>query len=795
MKIDWIERLRFTWTPMEGEHSKHPQNISNCYRNASAPRLFLFPRNNIRPIACFPKYLFERLLGIATKGRLLQTSNPQLRCALFKAGLPSQRFFASLTLALIVILAGCHKSQESLPVVTKPADIHAVRLLHADQEPGNWMTYGRTYNEQRFSPLKQINDKNISQLSLAWSYDLDARRGQEATPLVIDGVMYFTTAWSNVFAVNAATGAKLWSYDPKVPSAWGVNACCDVVNRGVAAWDGKLFVGTLDGRLIALDAATGNKVWETLTIDPKIRYTITGAPRVVKGKVIIGNGGGEMGVRGYISAYDAQTGSLLWRFHTVPGDPSKPFENLALEKAAQTWSGDWWKNGGGGTVWDSIAYDPSLDLLYFGTGNGDPWARKIRNPQRQDNLFANCIVAVRPDTGEYVWHYQENPGDEWDYDSAEQIILADLKIEGQLRQVLLHAPKNGFFYVLDRATGKFISAKPYTPVTWATGIDPQTGRPIESPAAQYENSDKPALVSPGPGGAHSWQPMSFSPETGLVYFTVLDAGFVYKSVDRFSRNTLAWNNGIDFVAAELPQDPAIKKAILASVKGHLTAWDPVNQKEIWRADRPGPWNGGALSTAGNLVFEGTGYGQFEAFRATTGEKLWSAPTQSGVTAGPIAYTVNGEQYIAILVGWGGVLPLAAGEVGLQVPQINNVPRMLAFKLGGKAVLPPLEQTEPRVLHPPRATASAAMVKKGEQLYQRYCSGCHGDVAVSGGVVPDLRYSGALSSDAWFHIVLDGALRSEGMVSFSKELSRTDADAIRAYVILRANQSLPAKTPK
>jgi PQQ-dependent dehydrogenase (methanol/ethanol family) len=676
----------------------------------------------------------------------------------------------------------------------RTAAVDAERIMAADREPANWLTYGRTYSEQRFSPLNQITDRNVSQMSLAWYFDLDTPRGEEATPLVLDGVMYFTTAWSKVIALDAATGKLLWRYDPKIPPEWAVNSCCDVVNRGVAAWKGKIFVGTLDGRLIALDAANGNPVWEILTIDPKFRYSITGAPRVVKGKVIIGNGGAEMGVRGYVSAYDAETGKFIWRFYTVPGDPSKPFESPILEKAAKTWSGEWWKNGGGGTVWDGMAYDPQLDLLYIGTGNADPWARKIRDPRALDNLLTSSIIALRPDTGEYVWHYQENPGDEWDFDSAEQIILADLKIDGQLRQVLMHAPKNGFFYILDRATGKLLSAKPFTNVSWATGIDLRTGRPIESPEARYETSDKTSIVSPGPGGAHTWQPASFSTQTGLVYFPVLESGFPYKSAEHFKHNPFAFNTGVDPVASGMPQDPKIKKAILAGVKGHLTAWDPVLQKEIWRAGRPGPWNGGALSTAGNLVFEGTGYGQFEAFRATTGEKIWAAPTESGITAGPISYSVNGEQYVAVLAGWGGVLPLAAGEVALQSPRMANVPRMLAYKIGGNANLPPAPPVETRVPAPPSATASAAVVKRGETLYQYYCGNCHGDVAVSGGVLPDLRYSGALSNDQWYRIVLDGILQSSGMVSFSKEISRPDADAIRAYVIFRANQSLEAGAP-
>jgi quinohemoprotein ethanol dehydrogenase len=702
---------------------------------------------------------------------------------------------SSVLVALFSLLAmielQSHRQQASAAALTSAVNsegVTAERIANADTDPGNWLTYGRSYSSQRFSPLTQIHDRNVGQLGLAWHFDLDTRRGQEATPLVADGVMYFTSAWSKVFSLSAATGALLWKYDPKVTPEWAVNACCDVVNRGVALWQDKVFFATLDGRLLALHAKTGKLVWETLTIDRFSRYTITGAPLAAKGKIFIGNGGGEFGVRGYVSAYDAETGKLVWRFYTVPGDPSRPFENPILQKAASTWGGTWWKNGGGGTVWDSMSYDPKLDLLYFGTGNASPWARQVRNPKQEDNLFASSIVAVRPDTGEYVWHYQENPGDEWDYDSAEQIILADLKINGQLRQVLLHAPKNGFFYVLDRATGKLLSAKPYAHVTWATGIDLQTGRPIESLDAQYETSQKPALVSPGPGGAHSWQPVSYDPQTGLVYFPVLEAIFPYKTAEKFAHNPLAFNTGTDPVAAGMPQDPNVKKAILGSIKGRLTAWDPVKQAEVWHADRPSTWNGGALSTAGNLVFEGTGYGKFEAFRGDTGEKLWSVPTESGITAGPIAYTVNGEQYIAVLVGWGGVLPLAAGEIALQSPPLANVPRMLAFKLGGKATLPPPPEVNPQVLSPPPSSASLPVVQKGGALYQSFCGSCHGDVAVSGGVLPDLRYSGTLANDQWFSIVLDGLLRQNGMVSFAKQLSREDAEAIRAYVIFRANQS-------
>lgn len=700
-----------------------------------------------------------------------------------------------LTLGVTFLsIVGCRPNTGSGGKTVSPANVDEQRLLHADQEPGNWMSYGRTYNEQRFSPLRQINDQNVGQLGLAWYVDLDVQRGQEATPLVVDGVMYFSTAWSKVFAVNAATGEKLWSYDPKVPPEWAVNACCDVVNRGVAVWRGKVFVGALDGRLIALDAPSGKPVWETLTIDPKYRYTITGAPRVVKGKVLIGNGGAEMDVRGYVSAYDAETGKLAWRFYTVPGDPTKPFESAALEKAAKTWSGEWWRLGGGGTVWDSIVYDSELDLLFIGTGNGTPWNRRARSPQGKDNLFTSSIVALKPDTGEYVWHYQEVPGDAWDYDSAAPMILADVTIEGAQRKVLFQAPKDGFFYILDRATGQLISAKPYTTVTWATEIDPATGRPIESVSARYEGTGKGVPLTPGPLGGHTWHSMSYSPQTGLVYIPVEEAGFLYKSEEHFEARNLAYNTAVDFVAAGMPQKQDVKKFVLDSIKGHLSAWDPIQQKEIWRVDRTSPVNGGLLSTAGNLLFEGTARGDLEAYQADKGKRLWSAEAQSGVVAAPITYTVGNEQFVAVVVGWGGAFPLATGEIALKVSRPQNISRVLAFKLGGKASLPPLPQIPQPQLKPPPSTASVATVQKGEELFQNYCSTCHGDVAVSGGVLPDLRYSGTLQNSAWTDVVLGGSLTPYGMVSFSKELSKKNVEAIRAYVIFRANQSLEESKP-
>ncbi|MDG2410987.1 MAG: PQQ-dependent dehydrogenase, methanol/ethanol family [Halioglobus sp.] len=467
------------------------------------------------------------------------------------------------------------------------ADVNAARLIAADNEPGSWMSHGRTYDEQRFSPLQEIDSDNVSKLGLAWSYDLETERGIEATSIVVDGVLYVTSAWSIVHALDARTGAPLWRYDPVVAREKGKDACCDAVNRGVAVWKGQVFLGALDGRLIALDAKTGAVNWSIATLDPALPYTITGAPRVVKDKVLIGNGGAEYGVRGYISAYNVSDGSLAWRFYTVPADPSLPFENDAMEMAAETWNGRWWElGGGGGTVWDSMAYDPELDLLYFGVGNGTPWNQELRSPGGGDNLFLSSIVAVKPDTGEYVWHYQTTPGETWDYTATQHIILADMTIDGDTRKVLMQAPKNGFFYVLDRTNGELISAQNYVDITWATHVDMTTGRPVEEPAARYR--EEPYLVFPSYLGGHNWHPMSFNPSTGLVYIPVLDFPANYGQPESFRYTPGSGNTGTDGIAGSLPDSQADRNAMRALMQGRLLAWDPVAQKEAWRVEHRGP---------------------------------------------------------------------------------------------------------------------------------------------------------------------------------------------------------------
>jgi len=677
-----------------------------------------------------------------------------------------------------------------------PAAVDAARILHADQEPGNWLTYGRTYDEQRFSPLKQINDGNVGQLKLAWHVDLDAaHRAQESTPVIVDGVMYVTTSWSKVLALDAATGRQIWAYDPAVPGPSGFKACCDVSNRGVAVWNGKVYFGTIDGRLIALDAASGRPVWSVQTVDDSKSYTITGAPRIIKGRVIIGNAGAEYVTRGFISAYDAQTGKRVWRFYTVPGEPGKPdgaaSDGILESRARPTWNAASWKMGGGGTVWDSMAYDPKLDLLYFGTDNGSPWNRAVRSPGGGDNLFIASIIAVRPETGEYVWHFQEAPGESWDYSAVQPIVLADITIAGKPRHVLMQAPKDGFFYVLDRATGEFISGTPYAAVNWATRLDPKSGRPTEAPQARYGESGKPWSALPGPGGGHNWMPMSYSPQTGLVYIPANDMGFVYIGDRHFKARTFGWNTGIDFNAGSLPDDPKAVAAIKGALTGMLIAWDPVARRPAWKVQLDRPWNGGVVSTAGNLVFQGTSTGEFAAYKADDGKRLWSLQTNTGIVAPPVTYVAGGAQYVAVELGWGGAFPLSAGELARgYAPNDQNVPRLLAFRLNGTDTLPAPPQAPPRTLAPPADKASAAIVAEGKAHYHSYCNVCHGDSAVSSGVLPDLRYSAALTnSAAWQSIVHDGVRQTNGMIAFSPVLDSKQIETIRAYVIHRANEQV------
>ena len=646
----------------------------------------------------------------------------------------------------------------------------------------NWLGHGNDYSEQRFSPLKQISADNVAGLGLAWSFDTDFNRGLEATPIVVDGVIFVSGNWSVVYALDAKTGKQLWKYDPGVPREWAKMACCDVVNRGVAVYQGKVIFGTLDARLIALDAATGEKLWETQSADTtQYPYTITGAPRVFKGKVLIGNGGAEYGARGFVAAFDVNTGDELWRFYTVPGNPADGFENAAMEKAAATWTGKWWEYGGGGTVWDSMVYDPELDQLYIGVGNGSPWNQKVRSPEGGDNLYLSSIVALNPDTGEYLWHYQETPGESWDYTATQHIMLADMEWRGETRKVIWQAPKNGFFFIIDRKTGKLLSAEPYARVNWASHYDLETGRPVETDRARYES--KSEFIRPSSMGAHNWQPMAYSPDTGLVYIPAIDALFKYEDVENYLHTWGQWNLGVKLEQDAAPNHVLAQLMMKQVATGSLLAWNPATQTAAWSVPYPLPWNGGLLATGGNLVFQGTATGQFLAYAADSGKQLWQFDTRTGVMAAPVTYTVDGEQYVTVLAGWGGAFGLIAG-----IEQTTQPPpsRVLTFKLGATGTLP--VNPEKRINEAPApAAVTAEELARGRTLYHEFCAGCHGTDAVSNGAVPDLRHLPMVYYDNFDKVVLDGIMRKMGMVGFRDVLDEQDTALIKAYVLTQAQE--------
>lgn len=686
---------------------------------------------------------------------------------------------ATATLSLLLISGGCFA-----------AKVDAKRLAGIEvntADAGNWLSHGRTYGEQRYSPLDKINDHNVDKLGLAWQFKYDLDRVVEATPLVVDGVLYTTGAYSMVYALDATNGKLLWKYDPKVWRGIQGTGCCDAANRGVAFWNGKVYVGVYDGRLEALDAKTGKKVWSVDTVlDHDRNYTISGAPRVVKGKVIIGNGGAEFGVRGYVTAYDAETGKQAWRFFTVPGDPAKGDESDTIAMIRKTWFGDqYWVQGGGGTAWNAFSYDPELDLLYIGVGNGAYWNYGTRSEGKGDNLFLSSIVAVKPDTGKYVWHYQTTPGDAWDYTATQDIIVATLPIEGKPRKVVMQAPKNGFFYVLDAATGEFISAEKYgSIVTWAKGIDKKTGRPIfDAEAADYWSKNEIKLVFPGSQGAHNWHPMSFSPKTGLVYIPQHTSGEHFNpNIERRLPSKGSPNLGVQIPV--VPEDKAGRDEIAKLFTGKLQAWDPVQQKEIWSVPYPMMSNGGTLATAGNLVFQGTTHGQVRAYAADTGKQLWATDVSSGVVAGPISYSVKGEQYIAFNVGWGGAFPLTFGALAERARVVPDS-RLYVFKLDGKTPMPPVRRREMLPPNPPEMTASAESVQAGSDLFRNHCGACHGLGAVGSNIIPDLRY---LNQDKHiqFQDIVRGSRSHLGMPPFGGKLSPEEVENIRAYLIKRAH---------
>ena len=700
--------------------------------------------------------------------------------------------WVKLGLATASILAAVSCSEPSGD--TKLETVDTQRILQTS--PGaEWLSHSGGYNEQRHSPLAQINRDNVSNLGVAWTYDLATNRGVEATPIVANGVMYVTSAWSLVYALDARTGEEQWVYDPEADKRVGVNACCDVVNRGVALYDEKIFVGVIDGRLEALDAKTGAVVWSTITVDQSKPYTITGAPRVVDGLVLIGNGGAELGVRGYISAYNTKTGELVWRFYTVP-NPSKEPDGAASDAAFESvgnvsWGDDgaWITDGGGGTVWDSIVYDHVGDQIIFGVGNGSPWNRTIRDPAGGDNLFLSSIVAVDAKTGAYKWHFQTTPGDNWDYTATQSIILAELPLGdgGAQRRVVMQAPKNGFFYVLDAATGKYISGKPFGPQNWAQGLD-ENGRPIENPAARYGKAS--FIQLPGAMGAHNWHPMAFSPTLGLAYIPAQEVPQAYALDPLWKSNPSKWNTGSD-LSADLMVDlpPGMMKFLRSTLKGRLIAWDPVKQEMRWSVEHENAWNGGVLSTAGGLVFQGKINGDFTAYNAADGTKLWNHGLKSGGASGPATYEIDGEQYVTITTGWGSGFALFAG-FAYDNKVSATVGKVVTFKLEGTAQiadpeLPLLNRTVKA-----QRFGTAEQLQTGLVQYARNCGVCHGPVAISSGVLPDLRWSDyAGNANAWQAVVGEGVLEDAGMVSFIDLLSVEEIEAIRAYVIAQAHNSL------
>lgn len=654
---------------------------------------------------------------------------------------------------------------------------------------GEWLSHGRTYREQRFSPLDSVNRDNVDELDLVWSFKFDTARGMEATPIVHDGVIYVSTGWSHVHAIDARSGEELWHYDAKIPKAQLAKTCCGPVNRGVAIWQEdsdsplQVFFGALDGRLIALDAATGMENWSVQSTPTDGNYSVTGAPRIVKGMIIIGNGGAELGVRGYVSAYDVTTGEMKWRFYTVPGDRNKPQENAALEAALETWSGDeWYKlGGGGGTAWDSLVYDPELDLLYIGTGNGSPWNRELRSPGGGDNLYLSSIVALRPDTGEYVWHYQVTPADNWDYTATQQMVLAELEIEGEMRSVIMQAPKNGFFYVLDRKTGELLSAEKFGRVTWATHVDMETGRPVESKFANYQENGG-SFIWPSPYGAHNWQPMSFSTKTGLMYIPVQSIPSYFSAVKEVMYRVNRWNTGVDLNTNRDPKSWVAGRASAdALIYGELVAWDPVKRKRAWKVHHSKPSNGGILSTAGDLVFQGTWDGTFAAYDAYNGKKLWQYKSDSAVLAGPMTYELDGEQYIAVAQGSGGTVMITVGDELMKKKTNQN--KLLVFKKGRFNQTVSLASNELATIKAlgHKVNSDPAVIKQGESLYHNNCASCHGINALSNYVVPDLRYMSEQTHSDFASIVIGGTRTHKGMIGFYETLGLDDVDAIHAYL--------------
>jgi len=692
-------------------------------------------------------------------------------------------FFAGAIVVVLIARFGLRFIDSSEPIAREPAapsDIAAIGDAEIADETRteDWLAYGRTHSEQRFSPLADINRDSVENLGVAWYLDLPNDVGLVSTPLVVDGVLYFTGTMNVIRAIDATTGRPIWEYDPDVAGEIGTRRQVGWVhNRGITFYKGRIYAATWDGRLFALDAKSGELAWSTRTFDADRPLYITGAPKAFRDKVLIGNGGTEVGrARGFVTAYDAETGAEAWKFFVVPGNPADGYENEAMAMAAETWTGSWWEHGGGGNAWHGFTYDPEFDVVYIGTGNGSPWNRRIRSPGGGDNLFLSSIVALDADTGEYRWHYQTTPGESWDFNSNMDIVLADIEVDGRPIKAILHAPKNGFFYVIDRSTGRLVSAEPFARVTWAMRIDPESGRPVETPDARY--ADGEAEIWPSAHGAHSWQAMSYNPMTGLVYLPTMNMGgrFVEMGLDDSWRiEDFVGGTGVGLFEILVPDDiPA----------GLLQAWDPVEQRAAWVVPQQHPWNAGTLTTAGNLVFQGRHDGIFVAYDAGTGEQLWSYDLGLGISAPPITYRLNDRQYVALLVGYGGSytmgftpgLPDEGWAYGVQTR------RLVAFALDGDVTPPPQPPPyKPVPLVFADFEIDESLLMQGATLYGTYCGVCHGGGAVANAMAPDLRASAVpLDAAGFADVVREGARVNRGMPPFAA-FTDDELKAMRHYL--------------
>jgi quinohemoprotein ethanol dehydrogenase len=681
--------------------------------------------------------------------------------------------WATLLIAMMMIMAA------------RAATVVDNRALADENNGANWASYGRTFSESHYSPLKQINANNISRLKLAWYYDIEPVANTFEAPLAVDGVLYFALGYSVVHAMDAKTGKLLWRYDPKAPEASGRKLRAGWGNRGIAYWKGLVYTATHDGRLLAINARTGKLVWSVLTTEPGDSTYITGVPWAFNGKVVIGFAGGDYEpVRGYVTAYDAATGKRAWRFYTVPGDPKKPFEDEAMAMAATTWSGDWWRFGGtGGTAWQAFAYDPEFNRVYFGTGNGWPWNTRIRG-DGGDNLFLASIVAVDADTGKYAWHYQVVPSEIWDYDAASDLQLITLTIAGEQRPVLMQAGKNGFFYVIDRRNGKLISANGFTTVTWAERIDLASGRPVERPGARFDRG-VPQVIFPGYVGAHAVHAMSFNRDTGLVYIPTIDMGGLYSDP---AGDLKTWQPNPGMVTNTGLGKP-LNPPVVPPGKSFLKAWNPLTQREAWSVPLGGTVNGSTMTTAGNLVMQGQVTGEISIYAADTGTKLWSFDAQTGVTAQPISYLAGGRQYITLIAGWRG----QGGNSGVPVERDYRLQprRVLTFTLDGAAKLPVAGVQTSNVIDDPAFTVDPAKAAVGDATYNANCRLCHGAGLMSGGTAPDLRKSAIpLSNDAVTAVLHDGALVPRGMPRY-EELAPAQIEGLQHYIRQQARVALAA----